>query len=239
MKRIACQGILKQIFFSAKNYIGGDGRHFCCQSGCPEQVYIQRIYPGCSYGGNAHRSGSDGDDYGCCVGDESFRDGTINNGKRFPFIYDRRHNFCVSLNQKLGKRVDLSAIWSIASGNWMTVSTRSTVTLSPDGKGMSMVDYISSRNNYRLPLSHRLDFSINIHKKKRHGERIWNFGMCNANAIRFKAPFNAVDTASFMAKNKGGELVDFYMTKVHLQDVAGERNFYRMVMSYESEYRAS
>ena len=50
--------------------------------------------------------------------DRIFRDGTINNGKRFPFVYDRRHNFCVSLNQKLGKRVDLSAIWSIASGNW-------------------------------------------------------------------------------------------------------------------------
>lgn len=112
--------------------------------------------------------------------DRIFRDGTINNGKRFPFVYDRRHNFCVSLNQKLGKRVDLSAIWTIASGNWMTVSTRSTVTLSPDGKGMSMVDYISSRNNYRLQPSHRLDFSVNIHKKKRHGERIWNFGMYNA-----------------------------------------------------------
>ena len=50
--------------------------------------------------------------------DRIFRDGTINNGKRFPFLHDRRHNFCVSLNQKLGKRVDLSAIWSIASGNW-------------------------------------------------------------------------------------------------------------------------
>lgn len=50
--------------------------------------------------------------------DRIFLDGTINNGKRFPFVYDRRHNFCVSLNQKLGKRVDLSAIWSIASGNW-------------------------------------------------------------------------------------------------------------------------
>lgn len=35
--------------------------------------------------------------------DRIFRDGTINNGKRFPFVYDRRHNFCVSLNQKLGK----------------------------------------------------------------------------------------------------------------------------------------
>lgn len=76
MKRIACQGILKQIFFNAKNYIGGDGRHFCCQSGCPEQVYSQRIYPGCSYGGDAHRSGSYGDDYGCCVGDENFRGDT-------------------------------------------------------------------------------------------------------------------------------------------------------------------
>ena len=59
-------------------------------------------------------------------------------------------------------------------------------------------------------------------------------------AVAPNAPVvNAVDTTSFMAKNKGGELVDFYMTKVHLQDVAGERNFYRMVMSYESEYRAS
>lgn len=42
--------------------------------------------------------------------DRIFKDGTINNGKRFPFVYDRRHNFCVSLNQKLGKRVDMSAV---------------------------------------------------------------------------------------------------------------------------------
>lgn len=32
----------------------------------------------------------------------------------------------------------------------------------------------------QAPPSHRLDFSVNIHKKKRHGERIWNFGMYNA-----------------------------------------------------------
>lgn len=116
--------------------------------------------------------------------DRIFRDGTINDGRRFPFVYDRRHNICLSLNQKLGRRMDLSAVWTFSSGNWMTVATRSTVIVSPDGKEADMVDYISGRNNYRLPPSHRLDFSVDIHKKKRHGERIWNFGMYNAYGAR-------------------------------------------------------
>lgn len=66
----------------------------------------------------------------------------------------------------------------------MTVSNRASVTLSPNGKNMTEIDYISGRNNYRLPPSHRLDVSVNIHKKKRHGERIWNFGMYNAYGAR-------------------------------------------------------
>ena len=112
--------------------------------------------------------------------DRIFRNGTINDGKWFPFIYDRRHNFCISVNQKFGRRVDLSAVWTYSSGNWMTVPTRQTVIVSPDGKDIISEDYIDRRNNYKLPSSHRLDFSVNIHKKKRHGERIWNFGMYNA-----------------------------------------------------------
>ena len=62
----------------------------------------------------------------------------------------------------------------------MTVPTRSTIVLAPDGKNILTVDYIPRRNNYRLPPSHRLDFSVNIHTKKRHGESIWNIGMYNA-----------------------------------------------------------
>ena len=112
--------------------------------------------------------------------DRIFRNGTINDGKWFPFIYDRRHNFCISVNQKFGRRVDLSAVWTYSSGNWMTVPTRQTVIVSPDGKNIVSEDYIDRRNNYKLPSSHRLDFSVNIHKKKHHGERIWNFGMYNA-----------------------------------------------------------
>ena len=43
------------------------------ESFCAEQVHSQRIYPGCSYGGDAHRSGSYGDGDGCCVRGEDLR----------------------------------------------------------------------------------------------------------------------------------------------------------------------
>ena len=112
--------------------------------------------------------------------DRIFRGGEINDGRWFPFVYDRRHVFTAVVNQKLGKRVDLGAVWTYSSGNWMTVPTRSTVVLAPDGKDFITVDYIESRNNYKLPPSHRLDLSVNVHKQKRRGERIWNFGLYNA-----------------------------------------------------------
>ncbi len=158
----------KMSFSSASNWeenVGmGQGRSYGME------VYVQKTF------GRTTGTAS----YTLSKSERVFRDGSINDGRWFPFVYDRRHNFCISLNQKLGKRIDLSAVWTYLSGNWMTVPTRQTVIMSPDGTVLDTVDYIESRNNYRLPPSHRLDFSVNVHKKKRHGERIWNFGMYNA-----------------------------------------------------------
>jgi hypothetical protein len=113
-----------------------------------------------------------------------FPDGTINNGNWFPFVYDRRHNLSLSLNQKLGRRVDLSAIWTFTSGNWKTIPLRSTAVIDPDGNDVASTDLIEGRNNYKLPPSHRLDLGLNIHKQKRHGERVWSFGLYNAYGAR-------------------------------------------------------
>ena len=113
-----------------------------------------------------------------------FPDGTINNGNWFPFVYDRRHNLSLSLNQKLGRRVDLSAIWTFTSGNWKTIPLRSTAVIDPDGNDVGSTDLIEGRNNYKLPPSHRLDLGLNIHKQKRHGERVWSFGLYNAYGAR-------------------------------------------------------
>ena len=112
-----------------------------------------------------------------------FPDGSINNGKWFPFVYDRRHNLCLTLNQKIGKRLDLSAIWRFDSGHWMTVPEGWTVVTTPEGD-WEKADYIPSRNNYHLPPSHRLDLGLNVHKKTKRGENVWNVSICNAYGAR-------------------------------------------------------
>ena len=112
-----------------------------------------------------------------------FPDGTINNGKWFPFVYDRRHNLTLSLNRKLSQEVDFSAIWTFNSGNWKTVPLKGTVIIDPDGNP-ERTDYVEGRNNYKLPPSHRLDLGINFHRQVRHGERVWSFGLYNAYGAR-------------------------------------------------------
>jgi hypothetical protein len=73
----------------------------------------------------------------------------------------------------------LSATWVFATGGTATIAERQTVVTSPNGE-TDVVDYVSQRNNYRLPCSHRLNIGVNLHKQLAHGERIWNFSIYNA-----------------------------------------------------------
>lgn len=111
--------------------------------------------------------------------DRVFPDGAINGGKPFPYRYDRRHNISLVVNHKFSKVLALSATWTFASGGTMTIPERQTTVLYPDGS-VSTEDYSPSRNNYRLPPSHRLNLSLNHTKQKRHGEAVWSFGVYNA-----------------------------------------------------------
>ena len=61
----------------------------------------------------------------------------------------------------------------------MTIPERQTQVYYPNGQ-VSTEDYSPSRNNYRLPPSHRLNLSLNHTKQKRHGEAVWSFGVYNA-----------------------------------------------------------
>lgn len=117
--------------------------------------------------------------YTLAKSDRQFKDGTINNGQRFPYKYDRRHSVSISLNHKFSERIDVGATWVFNSGGTATIPEQQTVILKPNGD-LKQVDYISQRNNFRLPSSHRLNLGINFNKKTKHGIRTWNISVYNA-----------------------------------------------------------
>ena len=126
--------------------------------------------------------------------DRRFPDGTINNGRRYPYEYDRRHKLQMLAQYQITPHVDLNASWNLTSGGYGTIAyhqiqyieteTNNDGWMNGNGwsKGAGYGYYYSGRSNYRIPPRHQLDLGINIHHKKRHGERIWNFSIINAYA---------------------------------------------------------
>ncbi len=121
--------------------------------------------------------------YTLAKSDRIFADGSINNGYRFPYKYDRRHTVNLVVNHKFSNRIDVSATWMFATGGTATIADQATVVLRPNDtgqtSGLTQVDLVEKRNNYRLPASHRLNVGINFRKKTKRGERIWNISAYN------------------------------------------------------------
>lgn len=113
----------------------------------------------------------------------------INQGKRFPFKYDRRHNFNIGLTYKVSKTKDLSMLWMIASGDVFTLPERiypdydnAQQISSPDDllRNYRFIYHFSGVNDYRTLPYHRLDLSASYHpvRKKRFGFN-WTGGVYN------------------------------------------------------------
>lgn len=139
--------------------------------------------------------------YTLAKSDRQFENGTINNGKRFPYKYDRRHNISLCVNHKFSNRIDIGASWIFYTGGTITIPERETVIIKPDGS-MEETSYISSRNNYRLPVSHRLNFGVNFNKKTKHGMRTWNISIYNVyNAMNPNLVYTKRDNGNFYYGN--------------------------------------
>ena len=117
--------------------------------------------------------------YTLAKSDRQFPDGSINLGERFPYKYDRRHNFNINVNYQVTPRIDLSATFVFSTGGTTTLPVRQTAILAPGSNYVESADYVEHRNNYRLPSSHHLNVGANFHKQKKHGERIWTIGVYN------------------------------------------------------------
>mgnify|MGYP002957625893 FL=1 len=80
--------------------------------------------------------------------DRQFAKGGINNGERFPYKYDRRHNINLTINHKFNERIDIGASWVFYTGGTSTIPEEKTAVIRPSdgtnngfggGYGLSLI----------------------------------------------------------------------------------------------------
>ncbi|MEO1448910.1 MAG: TonB-dependent receptor, partial [Bacteroidota bacterium] len=116
----------------------------------------------------------------------------INQGNRYPFRYDRRHDLSLVAVYTLRPGIELSASWVYGTGQSITLATgrhesffnNDRAFLDPevpfiDTEGDIFI-YDGGRNNQRMRDFHRLDIGASFTKEKSWGSRTWRVGVYNA-----------------------------------------------------------
>ena len=127
--------------------------------------------------------------YGLSWADRRFDE--LNLGERYPARFDNRHKLNIVVMHKISPKVEISAAWSYASGNHVTLSLENYMENGSlnyvHGNGYDLpytgswgIDYYEGRNNYQLPAYHRLDLGIKIYRPKKKGRMgIWTVSIYN------------------------------------------------------------
>lgn len=92
----------------------------------------------------------------------------INDGRPYLSPFDRTHNFAITLNYNITKRLQLGATWVYYTGTPYTV---------PVGKAEvegTIIPVYSDRNAFRMPDYHRLDIGLTIRPKEKP-TRKWDY----------------------------------------------------------------
>jgi hypothetical protein len=97
----------------------------------------------------------------------------INQGKEYPFKYDRLVDFSIVLTHQLKEGITISGTWVYGSGYPVTLASELYFFEGND------VFVYTNKNSYRMRAYHRLDLGINFTKKTRLGERTWNISIMN------------------------------------------------------------
>ena len=86
----------------------------------------------------------------------------LNRGERYPYRYDRRHEVKAAAVHRVQNWLELSASWTLSSGFAFSLPL-SQYTINVEGIGpVTAIDY-GTKNEFRMPYYHRLDFSANIY----------------------------------------------------------------------------
>ena len=111
----------------------------------------------------------------------------MNNGKPFPYRYDRTHDLSVVANYTLSRQWNFSTVFVFGTGNALTMPTGRVnynvgFNVSQRTASYTSMNQYEEINNYRLPAYHRLDISATYTpgaKKKKRFSSSWNFNIYN------------------------------------------------------------
>ena len=108
----------------------------------------------------------------------------INGGEKYPFKYDKRHDFAIVGTYKISKRIVFSASWIYSTGNAVSIPVfkypyKVDNTIIGKPHVYYEIESLGKKNSFRMSDSHRLDLSFEFHKKRKHWERAWVIGAYN------------------------------------------------------------
>ncbi|NDK56709.1 TonB-dependent receptor [Pontibacter fetidus] len=104
----------------------------------------------------------------------------INEGRRFPTRYDRRHDVSVVLLHQLNDRLSLTGAFVYGTGNAFSLPVARFAFQDVERKEPTVIPIYSDRNSFRLDATHRLDLGVVWKLKPKHGEADLTFSAYNA-----------------------------------------------------------
>ncbi|MBN2893603.1 MAG: TonB-dependent receptor [Bacteroidales bacterium] len=102
----------------------------------------------------------------------------VNNGKIFPYKYDRPHNFNIQAEYHIKKNILFAASWILMSGQNATFSSQYFLTTDYENY-LIYRNYYQGYNNIKFPVYHRLDIAFNFTKEREKTIRMWSLGVYN------------------------------------------------------------
>jgi hypothetical protein len=117
---------------------------------------------------------------------------TLNQGKYFPYKFDRRHNLAAQLNFLIGKGFEIGIAYVYGSGyritlpyqyyqTWGSINTFYAVNVPGNNtiNGSEVIFLSRGKNNFRLPSFQHLDLSFTYRKQVRKLEHAFNLSIYN------------------------------------------------------------
>ena len=109
----------------------------------------------------------------------------INDGQRYFFTYDRRHDFSAVLTHEISENIQFSGAWVYGTGRAITLPEYEYVSSLPDGlswwqQQQVLIQRPTDKNSFRMSAYHRLDLSFSFHKKRKNYDRWWMISAYNA-----------------------------------------------------------